>query len=201
MGINISDALFSKTQQRLLGLLFGQPHRTYYLKELITLANIGRGTVQRELKILEGAGLVNVTRRGNQKHFQANPFSPIFHELNSIAIKTFGIADVIREKLQSFDNGIEYAFIYGSIAKGEEIASSDIDLFVVSDSLAYSELMGVLVETEEMLGRTVNSSIYSPMDIIKKLGEGNAFITRVMEQAKIWIKGNDDDIREFRQSD
>lgn len=198
MGISIADVLFSKTQQRLLGLLFGQPDRSFYLKELIERAGMGRGTVQRELERLVASALVTVKKLGNQKHFQANPSSSIFHELHSIATKTFGVADVIREALRPFDDVIEFAFIYGSIAKGEETASSDIDLFVVSESVAYSELMGTLAEAGEMLGRMVNPSIYSKQDIKKKISESNAFITRVMEQAKIWVKGSDDDIKEFR---
>lgn len=198
MGINISDALFSKTQQRLLGLLFGQSHRSFYLKELIGLADIGRGTVQRELKRLVASGLVSVKKLGNQKHFQANLSSPVFNELHSLALKTFGIADVIREALVRFDKEIEFAFIYGSVAKGEDTADSDIDLLMVSESVAYSELMEVLAEAGRLLGRVVNPSIYSMDDIRKKFSDKNAFLTRVMEQPKIWVKGSDDDIKEFR---
>jgi len=198
MGISISDTLFSKTQQRLLGLLFGQSYRSFYLKELIERADIGRGTVQRELKRLEASGLVLVTKVGNQKHFKANPSSPIFSELHGIAIKTFGFADVIREALLPFDKEIELCFIYGSIAKGEDTASSDIDLFVVSETVAYAELMLGLAKAGELLGRDINPSIYSRQDITKKMSDKNVFLTRVMEQPKIWMKGSDDDISEFR---
>lgn len=197
--VSIADALFSRTQQRLLGLLFGQPQHSFYLKELIERAGMGRGTVQRELARLEASGLVSVKKVGNQKHFQANPSSPVFTELRGLAIKTFGMVDVIREALVPFDKAIECAFIYGSVAKSEDTASSDIDLFVVSESVAYSELMSVLAEAGETLGREINPSIYARQDIRNKIRDKNAFLTRVMEQPKMWVKGSADDIKEFGQ--
>lgn len=196
--ITIADVLFSKTQQRVLALLYGHAERSYYLKEIIDWVNVGRGSVQRELERMTAAGLLTKRTIGNQHHYQANPDSPIYKELLGIVKKTFGIADVIREALIPFDKEIELAFIYGSIAKGVATATSDIDLLVVSESVAYSELMGVLAEAGEALGRTVNPSIYSRNDLKKKISESNAFLIRVMEQPKIWVKGCEDDIKEFR---
>ena len=97
-----------------------------------------------------------------------------------------------------FNKQIEFAFIYGSVAKGDATASSDIDLLVVSGSVAYSELMGVFSETGELLGRVINPSIYSKDDIRKKLKGKNAFLTRILRQPKIWVKGSEDDISELR---
>jgi len=196
----IGDALFSKTQQRVLALLYGKPEQSFYTNQIVRRAAMGRGTVRRELDRLVSAGLLVVSREGNQLHYRANPANPVYHELLGIVRKTFGIADVIREALLPFDKTIELAFIYGSIAKGGETASSDIDLFVISESVAYSELMSALAEAAEALGREINPSIYSRKDIKKKLRERNAFLTRVMEQPKIWVKGGEDDIREFGQS-
>jgi predicted nucleotidyltransferase len=200
MGTNtsIADALFSKTQQRVLALLYGHVERSFYLKEIIDWVDAGRGTVQREVEKLTSAGILTKRAIGNQQHYQANPSCQVYDELCGIVRKTFGLADVIGEALLPFDKQVAYTFIYGSIAKGEETASSDVDLFVVSESVAYSELMGVLTEAAEELGRTINPSIYSRQDIKKKISEGNAFLSRVMEQPKIWVKGSDDDIREFR---
>ncbi len=98
-----------------------------------------------------------------------------------------------------FDKAIECAFIYGSIARGEDTASSDVDLFVVSESVACSDLMSLLAETDETLGREINPTIYARSDIRKKIMDKNAFLTRVMEQPKIWVKGSADDITEFGQ--
>lgn len=194
----LGDALFTKSQQRVLGLLYAKPDKSLYTNEIVRRANMGRGTIRRELDRLVSAGLLIVTHEGNQHHYKANPDNPIFHELLAIVRKTFGIADVICEALAAFDKKIELAFIYGSIAKGEDTASSDIDLLVVSESVAYSELMLVLSEVGESLGRVINPSIYSRSDIKKKIDKQNAFLTRILEQPKLWVKGSEDDIKEFR---
>jgi hypothetical protein len=129
----VADALFAKAQQRVLGVLFGNPRRSFYANEVIGLARSGTGAVQRELARLESAGLVTAVRIGKQKHYQANPASPVFPELRGLVLKTSGLADVLREGLAPVSNSIRVAFVYGSIAKGEDTAASDIDLMVVSD--------------------------------------------------------------------
>lgn len=196
----IGDALFTKTQQRVLGLLYGTPDKSFYTNEIVRWADMGRGTIHRELDRLVSSGLLVVSREGNQHHYQANHECPVYHELLGIVKKTFGVADVIREALSTFDKEIEFAFIYGSIAKGEDRANSDVDLLVASESVAYSELMVALSEAGESLGRMVNPSIYSIKDIRKKIIDKNAFLTRILEQPKLWVKGSEDDIKEFRKS-
>lgn len=134
------------------------------------------------------------SKEGNQQHYQANPDNPIFDELVSIATKTFGVADVVRQALTLIDGQILYAFIYGSIAKGEAAAKSDIDLLVISDSLAYADLMECLVGAEKTLLRPINPSVYELEQFRQKWQEDNAFISKVMEQPKIWLKGSENDI-------
>ena len=195
---SIGDALFTKTQQKVLGLLFAKPDKSYYTNEIMRWVSMGRGTVSRELDRLVSAGLLTVSRQGNQNYYQANLDSPIHDELVSIVRKTFGVADEIREKLKSLDENIELAFIYGSIAKGEETKTSDIDLMLVGKELSYGEIMEVLMPLEESLGRTINPTIYEKNDFVDKLNDGSSFITRVMAQPKIIIKGNENAIREIR---
>ncbi len=149
----VGDALFTKTQQRVLGLLYGKPTQSFYTNEIVRLADMGRGTIRRELARLVSSGLLVVTRTGNQHHYKANSENPIYQELLAIVRKTFGIADVIQAELAPVYEQIDLAFIYGSIAKSEDTASSDVDLLVVSDSLAYADLMAVLVDVEKSLGR------------------------------------------------
>ena len=194
----IGDALFTKTQQRVLGILYGKPQQRFYTNEIVRLADMGRGTVRRELDKLVSAGLLLMSREGNQHYYQANADNPVYNELVDIIRKTFGIADVIREALLPVFDQIDLAFIYGSIAKKEDLASSDIDLLVVTDSLAYADLMTLLTEAEHSLGRPVNPSIYTLEQIKDKLEQKNAFLTRLMEQPKIWVKGDDNGIREIR---
>ena len=184
---SIGNALFTKTQQRVLGLLYGQPEQSYYMNEVVRLAGIGKGTIGRELSKLVEAGLLTSTRRGNQTHFQANPDAPIFNELKSIVIKTFGTTDIIKQAIGSLLPQLEKAFIYGSLAKGEEHSDSDIDLMLVGDSLIYSEVMELLEVAEQQLGRSINPTLLTAAEFKQRVDKGQSFITRVMEQPKIWL--------------
>ncbi|MBI3147906.1 MAG: transcriptional regulator [Betaproteobacteria bacterium] len=192
--VNLADALFSGTQQRVLGWLFGQPERSFYAKELIGLAGAGSGAVQRELKRLEHSDLVTVHRVGNQKHYQANPESPIFAELCGIVQKTVGLAEPLRLALAPLAKKIRAAFIYGSVAKREDTARSDIDLMLIGDKLTYADVFAALEAAGARLGRTVNPTIYTRKELVRRRDEDNAFVTRVLAQPKIWLIGGEHDL-------
>ncbi|MFC1685246.1 nucleotidyltransferase domain-containing protein [Pseudomonadota bacterium] len=194
--ISISDALFTKTQQRVLGLLYGKPDKSFYTNEIIRWADMGRGTIRRELDCLVNAGLLTVTREGNQNHYRANQDNPIYNELLAITRKTFGMVDVIREALKSLDSHIQLAFIYGSIAKSADTKQSDIDLMLVADGLHYADVMEKLLPLEESLQRKINPTIYNGADFASKLELNNSFLVRVMEQPKLIIEGAIDDFRQ-----
>jgi predicted nucleotidyltransferase len=193
-GTSLADALFSTIQQRVLAYLFGQPERSFFATELIRLAGGGSGAVQRELARLEDSGLVTVTRVGTQKHYQANPKSPIFSELCAIAQKTVGLAEPLREALKPLSKRIAAAFIYGSVAKKRDTATSDIDLMVISGKVTYADLFVALEEASERLGRKVNPTVYSPKELAKRVKQDNAFVTRVLAQPKIWLFGGESDL-------
>ena len=196
MGVSsIGDALFTKTQQKVLGLLFGKPDERFYTNEIMRRVAMGRGTVSRELERLVGAGIISITREGNQNHYQANANNPVFRELVNIVKKSFGVADEIKAKLKPLDDNIELAFIYGSVSKGSETKSSDIDLMLIGDDLSYGLVVELLMPLEESLHRSINPTIYEMKDFLAKLKNDNSFVTRVMEQPKIMIKGSEDDIR------
>jgi predicted nucleotidyltransferase len=189
---SLADALFSGTQQRVLAWLFGQPERSFYANELIGLAGAGSGAVQRELARLVHSGLVTARAVGNQKHYQANPEAPIYAELCGIVQKTVGLAGPLRDALAPLAAHIRAAFVYGSIARREDTASSDIDLLLVSDKLAYSDLYAVLEAVSQRLGRTVNPTIYTLQELVKRVKRKEAFATRVLAQPKLWLIGRDD---------
>ena len=191
---SLADALFAKVQQRVLGVLFGNPRRSFYANEVIGLARSGTGAVQRELARLEASGLVTVTRVGKQKHYQANARSPVFEELRALVLKTSGLADVLRAALAPVSEGIRAAFVYGSVVKGEDTAGSDIDLMVVSDRLTYADLFASLEEASTRLGRKVAPSIYSRQELSKRVEQDNAFVTRVLGQPKRWLNGDENDL-------
>lgn len=198
--VGLSDALFAKTQRRVLGLLFGNPDRSFFANEIVRLAESGIGAVQRELATLEAAGLVTAKRIGNQKHYQANRASPIFEELRGIVVKTFGVADVLREALAPVAAKIRAAFIYGSIAKGSDTAASDVDLMVISDKVTYADLFALTSEAERQLGRKVNPTVYTPTELRQKLAAGNAFATRVLDQPQVFVVGSENELRELRKT-
>jgi len=194
------NALFTKTQQRVLGMLFGQPDRRFYTNEIVRLADMGRGTVTRELDRLEKIGLVNSIREGNQRYYQANQHCPIYPEVLSIVRKTSGIDGIVLNALQPWHERIVVAFIYGSIASGKESVDSPVDLFIIADGLAYGDVMLALNDAVKLAGRAINPSIYSNRQIRRELAKNNAFINRVLRHPKLWVLGKDSSLREIRQS-
>ena len=185
----IGNALFTKTQQRVLGLLYGRPEQSFYLNEIVRLADMGKGTIGRELDRLTSVGLVTVTRQGNQNHYQANPGNPVFSELKGLIDKTVGIVGVLATALAPSLSKITFAFVYGSVAKGEESAGSDIDLMLVSDYLGYSEVMSQLIQMEQQLGRKINPTLYSSKEFEERIIERQTFLTRVLAQNTLWLHG------------
>lgn len=192
--LSLADALFPKTRQRLLAVLFGQPSRSFYASELIALTRAGSGAVQRELVDLAQVGLLTCHKVGNQKHYQANPASPVFSELRALVLKTVGLADVLHAALAPLAARIKLAFVFGSMAKGQDSAHSDVDLLLVSDKLGYGDVFLALEEASHALGRPINPALYSVADFeSRRLGD-NAFINRVMQQPKIWLIGQEESL-------
>jgi predicted nucleotidyltransferase len=191
---SLADALFSTVQQRVLAYLFGQPERSFFATELIKLAGGGSGAVQRELARLADSGLVTITRVGTQKHYQANPKAPIFTELCGIVRKTVGLAEPLREALAPLAERITAAFVFGSVAKRSDTATSDIDVLVLSDSVDYADVFAALQAAEVKLGRSVNPTVYTPANWRKKQKEGNAFVVKVAAQPKVFLIGTEEDL-------
>jgi len=188
----LADALFPKVRQRVLAVLFGRPDQSFYANEVIALAQSGTGAVQRELAALAEAGLLTVSKQGNQKHFQANAAAPVFTELRGLILKTMGLADVLRTALGPLAPQIEAAFVYGSVARQQDTASSDIDVMIVSPSLGYADVYSALESAAATLGRTINPTLYAPSDLARRIAQDNAFVTRVLQQPKIWLIGTEE---------
>ncbi len=189
--ISLADALFTATQQRVLALLFGEPERSFYTSELIDRIGAGSGAVQRELKRLAESGLVTVKRIGNQKHYQANPDSPVFAELCSLVRKTVGLAGPIREALGPLADRVRFATIYGSVAKGVDTAASDIDLLIVADSVTLEDVYRVLAPVEESLGRKINPTLYTPEEFEERKASGNPFLSGALSGDHIVLIGTE----------
>jgi predicted nucleotidyltransferase len=155
----LAGALFSSVQQRVLGLLLGQPDRDFSTSEVIRHAGAGTGAVHRELSRLASSGILAVQRIGNQKRYHANPDSPVFDELRSLVAKTIGLADPLHRALLPLSAKIDIAFVFGSVARREDRAASDIDLLVIGDDLSYAEVFASLESTEAKLGRPINPTV------------------------------------------
>lgn len=191
---SLGEVLFTKTQRRVLGLLFGNPDQSYYANEVVRFAGAGIGTVQRELQRLESSGLITATKIGNQKHYQANREAAIFEELRGIVLKTFGVADHLREALAPVVNRIWVAFVYGSVAKSADTARSDIDVMIISDDIGYPEVIQALSKAEEEVRRPINPSVYGLEEWRRKVAEDKGFVKRVLEQPKVFLVGSDNDL-------
>jgi predicted nucleotidyltransferase len=193
--VSLSNALFSKVQQRVLALIFGQPERSFYTSEIIRNVGSGTGAVERELSRLQRSGLVSAERIGNQKHYRANHQSPIFAELRSLVIKTVALTEPLKKSLEPYSDKIKTAFVYGSVAKGTDTASSDIDLMVIGDALSYSELYAALQDVEDALGRKVSPTFLSLKAWRRKAAEKGSFIGKVKALPKIFVFGSEQDLQ------
>lgn len=193
----MADVLFTPVQQRVLGLLFGQPERRFQSAELIRLAGSGTGAAHRLLLRLAESGLVTTERVGNQKHYQANAESPIFGELANLVRKTVGLAAPLQSALAPIADKIAAAFIYGSIAKGTATAASDIDLMVIAKDtkpggLEYAALYASLQEAESALARTINPNLMSRTQWRRKRTEVDSFAARIAKQPRLFVLGSDE---------
>ena len=190
--LSLADALFPSTRQKVLATLFGRPGRSFYAAEVIALARAGSGSVQRELADMTQVGLLTCTKVGHQKHYQANSASPVFNELCSLVLKTVGLADALRQALAPLANQISMAFVFGSMAKAQDSAHSDVDVLLVSNTLIYGDVFVALEPASQALSRSINPALYTEADFKARKLSDNAFITRVMQQPKIWLIGQEE---------
>lgn len=182
--------LFGKTRQVLLSLLYSRADEAHLQESLIQLAALGRGTVQRELDFLARAGIVRRTVQGRQVYFQANADSPIYAELRGLVVKTTGVADALRVALAPLAGRIRTAFIYGSVARGEERRASDVDVMVIGE-VSFAETSETLAEAQKAIGREVNPSVFAPADYRAKLAAKHHFLSSVLKSEKIFLIGDD----------
>jgi predicted nucleotidyltransferase len=187
----------SKLRVDLLSLFFGRPDEEFYVREIEKILQEDVGNISRELKNLEGIGLLISRRKGNLKYYLLDRKFPLYDELRSIILKTRGAAGVLTACLQGMEQ-IDFAFIYGSFAAGQETAKSDVDLMVIGD-VSLEQLISRLKEPETTLGREINASLYDVREIRKRLREKEPFITRVMKEPKTMLIGEEDGLRRIAE--
>jgi len=189
----LGTTLFGKTRRAILSLLFSHVNESLYLRQLTRSAGVGMGAVQRELKALVNAGIISRNVRGHQVYYQANSQSPVFKELKSLVMKTAGVGDVLRTALSPLADRIDVAFIYGSIARGEERKSSDIDVLIVGN-VSFAEVTAALSSAQETIGREINPNAYPLTEFLSKVRTGNHFLTTVLGGEKLFLIGDKDEL-------
>ncbi len=185
----ISSALFGKTRRKVLGLFFSHPDESYYLRQTARLTGIAPGTVQRELKRLAGAGILTRSGRGQRQHYRANRNCPVFSELKSLMIKTAGLADELRRFLAPLSDKLEFAAVYGSLAKGTATANSDVDLLIVGE-VDELELHRRISRAESKLSRPVNYTLLDRKEFDRRRQANGGFLNRVLKQPLIFVAGH-----------
>ncbi len=189
-GKSLWNALFTRTQRQVLSLMFGFPERSFFANEIVRLAGVGTGSVQRELAKLSDAGLLTVSRIGNQKHFQANPSCPIYSELRGIVLKTFGVLDQLRKAIEELPGEIELAIIYGSEIHQPSRNFSDIQMLLVSDEVNYADVVSGFTEMENRIGRTIQPLLLKSEEFQTMRKEENEGITGILHQPRVLLKGS-----------
>jgi predicted nucleotidyltransferase len=186
---NLSMALFGKTKRALLALFFSNPEESFYLRQIARITAAGQGSVQRELKKLAEAGIIERLEQGRQVYFRAKRTCPIFDELKGLILKTAGLVEVLRSALSPVSDKIDQAFVFGSHARGKAKAASDIDLFIVGN-VDELELHRLISQAEGQLNRPINYTFLTAQEFKKRKKEKGGFLSRVLAGEKIFIIGD-----------
>lgn len=188
-----ASALFGKSMQAILATLFGRPDEEFYLHELARVTATTPSSLQRDLAALVGAGIVLRASRGHQVYFRANRACPVFEELRGLVVKTFGVLDELKQALRPLAGAIALAFVYGSVARGEQRAASDIDLFVVGE-VSFGEVIEALAPAQRKLGREINPTLYPAAEFAVKVREHNHFVSTVLGEPKLFVIGGEHEL-------
>ncbi|MGA2270963.1 MAG: nucleotidyltransferase domain-containing protein [Bryobacteraceae bacterium] len=195
----IGAPLFGATKQAVLRLLLGHADERFYQRQIIRIIGLGSGAVQRELEQLTRAGILVRTVEGRQTYYQANRECPVFDELHGLIRKTFGVAQVLRDGLATLAGKIQFAFIYGSLATGDETAASDVDVMVVGERISLQDVVSALTEAQRELRREVNPSVYRSEEFCRKLAGGHHFLSSVVAGPKVFLIGDEGELARVAQ--
>jgi predicted nucleotidyltransferase len=191
--LDAASLLFGEYRRRVLAALLLRPEESRHVRDLARALGKPAGTLLRELNALAEAGVLERRRVGNQVHFQADAASPIYEDLRNILKKTVGVADVLREALAPLAAKIRAAFIYGSIARGEERPGSDLDLMIVGE-VRFADVVRALAPAQEALRREVNPNVFPALEFSRKVSAGEPFLARVLAERKIFVLGSEHDL-------
>jgi len=194
----LETLLGSKLRAKVLGWLFSHPDERYFVRQLTSLVKEDSTNVSRELARLEKTGILVTTTEGKQKYYQANRQSPLFNELHGLMLKTVGAVDIIKKALEPRMADIKLAFIFGSVARSTDDRRSDIDLMMVG-KISFGDAVSLLTPAEQKLGREVNLVVYPIAEFKKKVKEDHHFVKTVLEDEKIFVIGDEDELRKLAE--
>jgi predicted nucleotidyltransferase len=189
----VLNTLFPGVRQGILSATLSHPEKWWYLSELADYLHTRPSSLQRELAALVHSGILEQRRDGRRSYFKAETRSPIFRDLRSIFEKTVGLIPTLRTALRPFEKRIACAFVYGSVARGEERSTSDIDLMIIG-KLGLADLVPALGEAEKRLGREINVTNYSAGEFREKVAEGNHFLTTILTGSLHFVEGERRDL-------
>jgi predicted nucleotidyltransferase len=190
----LADLLFGRTRGAVLALLYGRGDQSFYTRQIAREVDVSVGAVQRELENLSKVGLIIRKSVGNQVFYQANREAPIFREMQALVNKTIGIFSILRSALHPLAKRVLVAFVYGSVAREQETAQSDVDLMVVG-KVTLDEIISRVSTVEKTIGRPINPTVYSVAEFKSKLASGNHFLTAVLKGQKVFLLGDEDELR------
>jgi hypothetical protein len=196
---SLADALFPKVRQRVLAVLFDAPQRSFYMGEVIALAQSGTGAVQRELADLAAAGILNVHKQGKQKHFQANTQSPIFKSLHTLVSKTMGARNVLTSALAPVARQVSAAYMLNSPATTTSNTKAPVITVVLfgrqlSDTAVAGAVADALQDASNTLARQVKFSVHTPETLASAMAQNDQFLLRLLRPSKTWLKGSEDNL-------
>jgi predicted nucleotidyltransferase len=187
--------LFPTVRGEILAATLTQPDKWWYLSELAQFLRTTPSSLQRDLKALVDGGILQQRREGARAYFKADTRSPLFTDLRGLVEKTAGLLPTLERLLERFATGVDVAFVYGSVARGEERSTSDVDLLVIG-AVGLAELAPGLRKIEAQLGREVNVTNYARSEFKDKIDAGDHFLTEVLRAPKQFVKGEQRDLDE-----
>ncbi len=194
-----ATALFGETRQAVLGFFFDHPDERFYQRQVVRALDMGSGAVQRELARLTAGGILTRTVEGRQAYYQADREGVIFPELHGLVRKTMGVTGVLRTALLPLAQRIRIAFVYGSMASGQERGESDVDVMIVGDDISLSIVAPLLRPARGALRREINPTTYRTEEFGRKLAQRHAFVTRVVDGPKVFVVGTQGDLDRLAQ--
>ncbi|OGP49148.1 MAG: toxin-antitoxin system toxin subunit [Deltaproteobacteria bacterium RBG_13_43_22] len=189
----LAQILSSKVRAEIFRILFGLVDDPRHMREIERRSGFALGTVQQELKKISALDLVIKRRDGNRVYYQARKDHPLYPEIHNLVLKTNGMADLFREVLDK-EPQIKTAFAFGSIASHTEKAASDVDLMVIG-TISLRKMTQLLMGLSEKIGWEINPHVLSPEEFFRRKSHKDHFITQLMESSKIFILGNEDDLK------